>query len=759
MSRKARHSSANRPAPRASAATPGTAANARWPGRLLAPAVLAAVCLVAYWNSFRAGLILDNTPIILNDPRLRVAAWQNVIDVFTHDYWWPTGESGLFRPLTTLSFWVNHAVFSGGVQPAGYHAVNLLLHWLNALVAFLLVRGITGRRWAALAAAAVFASHPLTVESVTNVVGRADLLASLSIVGGLCLYRRFLAAYGGRRMLWLAALGLSFLGGVLSKESAAVLPALMALHDALFPPAEGANRRATFRNSAARAWPAYACVAGAALAVAWGRWVLFHDAAFPTPFGGDNPIVNAPVMTGVMTSVKVAGYSLALVAWPARLSCDYSFAAITLFGWTWFSGQDLHAWLALAAILLLFAAAVVSRRRNPAITFFLGFAAITFLPTSNLLIPIGATMAERFMYVPLIGLAAAAALALGAALGGVTATRFAVKPRGRVIAATAVAVVAVSALSARTLARNEDWTSNRTLWASAANVVPESYKVYKALALDAMESDPSGGRVDEAISLASRGMAIIERANLPLAQQPAGLYAEAGSYQLRKAQGLAAHAPGAGQPGFAQAIVLLRRAESIDREMNRLEREKQLAAGRPAEQIHDVGSAFIYKMLATAYLGATDPLSAAGAAESLQRISPDQFDAHYTRGVAEAAAAQFESARGNGEAARAHLSRAAVNLLGATILDPWHREPWPLLAQIYQYLAPAPPAIVLSAEGGSMNPQNPAVVRDAQLACAQLLSLLRAAGLEAEAGAARKRMIDELGIPPAVLDAGTARGR
>ncbi len=332
-------------------------------------------------------------------------------------------------------------------------------------------------------------------------------------------------------------------------------------------------------------------------------------------------------------------------------------------------------------------------------------------------------------------------------------------PQGSAVGAVIVVVAAVCALSARTVARNEDWTSNRS--------AVDERRRRRAGELQGLQgARPRGdgvrrvGRTDRrGISLASRSIGIIERANLPLLQQPAGLYAEAGSYHLRKAQALAASAPGAGQPEFARAIALLQRAESIDQGMNREQRQKQLAAGRAPEQVHDLGSAFIYKMLATAYLGANEPLRAVAAAEYLQRLSPNHFDPHFTRGIAEASAAQFESARGDGAAAREHLSRAAVNLIAATILNPWHREPWPVLAQVYQYLEPTPPAVALTAEGGSLNPKNPQVVRDVQLACIQLLSQMRAAGLDAEAAAARTRMINELGIPPAVLDAGTKDGR
>ncbi|MCX6550589.1 MAG: DUF1736 domain-containing protein [Acidobacteria bacterium] len=715
---------------------------------------LALVSGLAFWNSFGAGLILDNIPIILQDTRLRTVGWQSVHDILTHDYWWPTGDSNLYRPLSTLSYWFNYSVLGNGANPAGYHAVNLLLHWLNTVLAFLLVRGVTGRAWAALVTAAVLACHPLTVESVTNVVGRADLLAGLSILGGLCLYRQFLGAAGPRRLPWLVGLGIAYIVGVFSKESAVVLPALMLLHDGLLPPAPGATRTATLRQAAARVLPAYASVLPGFVLLVWTRWAVLHGSPLLVQFGGDNPIANAPFWTGAMTAVKVAGYYLALFAWPARLSCDYSYNGVTLFGWTLASGQDLHAWLAWAAVLALAAVAVIWWRRQPAVPFFLGLAGIAFLPTSNLLFPIGTVMAERLMYVPLVGLTAAAVLAIIFAGERLPAVRSAMTPRRSVAVGMLVAAV-IGALAVRTMIRNEDWTSSMRLWSSAARAVPDSFKVYKALALATMESDPSGGRVDEAIDLAARSIGIVEQANLPLHQQPASLYAEAGSYRVRKAQLLSGRGSAReAQAEIAHAIVLLERAARSDREGNRLAREKRLGAGQRAGELHDTGSAFIYRTLATAYLGAGDPRRAVTSAKYLQRIAPGHFDPHYMRGVAEAAAAQAGEGWGRPQETEAHLERAAISLIAATILNPAHRESWALLAKVYQYLAPSPAAVVIADGGGRLNRENPVVVRHVQLACAQLLAQLRTAGLRDDADALRGRMIADLGVPAALLAEG-----
>jgi tetratricopeptide (TPR) repeat protein len=727
----------------------------------MAAAILAAVCVLAYWNSFRAGFLLDNKSIILQDTRLRAIDWNSIRNIFTFNYWWPTAESDLFRPLTTLTYWFNYSVLGNGEDAAGYHAVNLLLHWTNVVLAFALIRAITRRPWVALFAAAVVASHPLTVESVTNVVGRADLLAGMSILGGLCLYRRFLKAEGRPRFAWLAGLGATYLAGVFCKESAVVLPGLMLLHDVAFPSDRQlatANRQLptgtstpleTIRRSVACAWPAYLSLLPGAAALLWARWAMFHNSPIFAQNGADNPIAIAGFWTGLMTAVKVAGYYLALFVWPATLSCDYSYNQIALFGWTPASGQDLHAWIALAVLVALLAAAIVAWRRDRAVVFFLGFAAITFLPTANLFFPIGTIMAERLMYVPLAGLAAASALALAAAGQRLLRTRPENVRRSWAIAGRVAAAAVIAALAARTVARNDDWTSSLQLWTSATRATPNNYRAHRALASAIMESDPSGARVDEALETAMRGVRIVEQAPLPLQHMPAALYADVGWYYTRKAQKLIEQGQAdQGQTAIAQALKRLKQAEAIDREMNRHGRDKLLQSGLRREDIHDVGNPVIYRNLGSAYLLAGDPLQAIDAFTYLQHIQPADYDSHFERGVAEATAAQFEQKRGNQKQAEEHLDRAVVNLIAATILNPDRDMSWQVLARVYQYVSASSPAVVVADGRRTLNMQNPAVPEHVRQACYQLIQQMIEGGRRDDAEAWRQRMIDEFHIPP-----------
>ena len=85
--------------------------------------VLGLLTLVFYANSFTAGLLFDSDTIIRLDPRLRGLHWANIEQILTHDYWWPSDASVLYRPLTTFSYLFNYTILGNAEDAGGYHLV------------------------------------------------------------------------------------------------------------------------------------------------------------------------------------------------------------------------------------------------------------------------------------------------------------------------------------------------------------------------------------------------------------------------------------------------------------------------------------------------------------------------------------------------------------------------------------------------------------------------------------------------------------
>ena len=468
----------NRPVIRATA-IPTATPSVWWP-HAWKIALLWALVLAAYSNSFDAGFVYDNESAILQDARVHEASLQNIQRILTESYWVGQPNTDLYRPLTTLSYLLNYAVLGNGTNPAGYHWVNLVLHGINVSVVYALGILIFGGPAPALALAAVWGLHPLLTEGVTNIVGRADLLAAFGILMGLLCHARATAEAGWRKAGWLMALTLAQTIGLFSKENAVVLPALMLSSDLIW------DERFVWRRR---------ILSYAMLALPFAAFFLLRSQLnmhLEVPFH-KNPLFGADFWTARMTAFKVIGRFLWLYIWPARLSADYSYNSIPLFRW---SLEDLQAPIALALCVAGIVLALRLRRENKPVCFFVLFFFIALAPTSNLFILIGSVMSERFMYLPAIGLTGCAV--------GIIWPLICARPLLR-RSLWAVTGILCLALGARTYARNFDWHDEATLWKSVTDVNPDDSLARVNLGNALLEIP---GRMPDAISEYQRAVRI-----------------------------------------------------------------------------------------------------------------------------------------------------------------------------------------------------------------------------------------------------------
>ena len=455
------------------------AAHPAWRRHAWRMLALWALVLAAYSNSFQAGLVFDSSPMILQDARIREVTPQNLWLILTEQYWHGSTAFGLYRPLTTFSYLLNYAVFGNGTHPAGYHWVNLALHGVNVSLVYLLGILVLGAPAPAFALAALWGVHPLLTESVTNIVGRADLLAAFGVLAGLLCYVKSATAAGRHKLFWVAAMLVAQAVGIFSKENAAVLPGIMLLYVLTW------SQRTAWRGRALT----YAALVLPFAAFFYLRGTLpMHTVARFS----QNPLMSAGFWTARLTAVKVIGKYLWLFVWPARLSADYSYNAVPLFGWHPAQWEDAKALIALALCLGAALLAVRWYSTRKPLFFFLVFFFVALAPTSNLAILIGSIMAERFVYLPSIGLAGcvvAAIYALGRQLS---------RPRLLAMRAAWIALgLLCLACAARTYARNFDWLDDLSLWTSAVNVCPGSAQAHANLGVALVNS---GGPLPEAIA-------------------------------------------------------------------------------------------------------------------------------------------------------------------------------------------------------------------------------------------------------------------
>lgn len=439
--------------------------------------LLGLLILVVYAGMAADELAFDNSFIIKRDSRLQVFSMESLAMIFQHDYWWGSMASNLYRPLTTVMFWFEYSFLGYGTTPLGYQIANALFHWANAILLCLLARKLRVGATAALVAGAIYAIHPVCTEAVANIVGRSDLLAATSVLSGLWFYFRALDQNDGadrRRRLWI--MGVCGFLGMMAKESAIVLPAIVAWHGLLRLGewVDGGERR--------RRWVADAVVAASALMPMAIFFVVtrtyFSRFAGVTDFPFiDNPLVREGFIVSRLSALGVWGQQLGALVLPLNLSNDYSFNAIPVAVLPFGNSTAIWAWVTLAGFVV--AGWVVWRRRVlwPAGIFCLGAYVIAMLPTSNLILQIGSVRADRFHYV------ASSFLWIGvvALIGGEWVKR---AQSGRAEGALNVMWVPVVgwAVCMAILAhvRCYDWRSNLALWSSALAAQPNSAKVLAA---------------------------------------------------------------------------------------------------------------------------------------------------------------------------------------------------------------------------------------------------------------------------------------
>ena len=367
-----------------------------------------------------------------------------------------TTRQANWHPLTWLSLQLDAEV--GGSSPRAFHATNVVLHTVNVLLLFTLFARMTGSVWRSALVAALFAVHPLHVESVAWVSERKDVLSTAL---GLCACHLWVGSLrrpgGGRRAAACALYGAS----LLAKPMLVSLPLLLLLFD-VWPLRRSESWRRLVVEKAPLAVLAGASCLATYLAQASGG-VVRTLTQYPLAARAAN------------AAVSCVGY-LVNAAWPSGLSIFYPYP---------YAG--IPAWKAIGAILLLAVitlACVKLRSRAPHLLVGWLWYLVALVPVIGLVQVGSQAMADRYTYVPLIGPFAMIAFSLPQAS----------RPARRLVPAAWVAVIAVlGVLAVRQVAT---WRDSVTLFTHAVAVTKDNAVAENNLARALFER----GRIDEAVA-------------------------------------------------------------------------------------------------------------------------------------------------------------------------------------------------------------------------------------------------------------------
>lgn len=420
----------------------------------LAIMALIAITAAVYAGSVGNAFVYDDARLVQNNAYIK--QWSNLGRLFTEDIGAGAGSIynhyNFYRPLQMLTYMIDHTLW--GREPFGYHLTSVLWHIAVAVALFALAGAVTGSRFAAFAAAALWAVHPLHVEAIAYIAGRADPIVAFCMLVSVLMYIRYLES--GKQGVYLASLA-AFVAACMSKEYALLTPALIALYHYAFR----------------KKWRWGVC---APYLVVMAVYLFLRATVF------NFPVVHKPqhgIFFERLPGVFIAYWEyIRLIFLPFGLHMEY--------GSPLFSFADPRVFGGILCLAGTGWALTAARRLSRAVFFALAWFIAGLIPVSNIF-PINAYLAEHWLYVPLMGLAMAAGCGL-AALGRDTRLR---------AVAVVILVAALGYFSALTVRQNAYWKDSATFYEMTLRYSPDSGRIYANLATEYLQR----GEYDRAISV------------------------------------------------------------------------------------------------------------------------------------------------------------------------------------------------------------------------------------------------------------------
>jgi tetratricopeptide (TPR) repeat protein len=424
--------------------------------------VLAAITFAVFGQTLRHEFIdFDDGDYVYDNPMVaRGLTLKGIVWAFTHFH------SANWHPLTWLSHMLDCQFY--GLNPAGHHLTNVLLHTATVIALFLVLRQMTGALWRSAFVAAVFAIHPLRVESVAWVAERKDVLSGLFFMLTIGAYVRY--ARRPRSPACYGLLLLLFAMGLMCKPMLVTLPVVLLLLDywPLQRVEPGKLSGLVMEKLPLLALSAASCVA----TVLAQNKAIQSTESYSLPLRFANALVACMIYLGQMV-------------WPTGLAAFYPHPHNGLSAWE----------VGLAGTLLAGFSAVALRQRRKQPWLLAGWLwyLMMLLPVVGLIQVGGQAHADRYTYLPQIGIYMAVTWQMAEWGASRQACRVAI---GGLMAG----VLAVLMLCA--WKQTAYWKNSETLWNHALGCTTGNYVAHLNLGADLLKK----GRVDDAIAFYQKGL-------------------------------------------------------------------------------------------------------------------------------------------------------------------------------------------------------------------------------------------------------------
>ncbi|MDI6742339.1 MAG: tetratricopeptide repeat protein [Smithella sp.] len=432
---------------------------------ILAVLFLTVLTLAVYWPVQNYEFInFDDQVYVMDNFRIQHGiTWKSVTDAFT------SLNTGLWHPLTVLSFLFDYQLF--GFNAGGYHWTNIILHLFNAVLLFFLVRNLTGALWRSVFVAALFAVHPINVESVAWIAERKNVLSTFFWILTMLFYVEYVKK---RKGSFYGLMLVSFALGLMSKPMLVTLPFVLLLMDYwplnrtfLNPQIEGIRASALALKKEKPSFLVAEKIPLFVLTMLSVGVTLFTANRLKTLIGLDA----LPLMSRLGNMFYSYAMYLKKLVWPLDLSVFYPL-------------NNLKTWeiiFGLFIFSLITAAVCKYFRKIPYLGvgwfWYLG----TLVPVIGLVQNGPYAMADRFAYIPFIGLF----IMISWGLNHLFSNRFLMR---KIFIVGGMSLILLFSLIARHQVRI--WTDTTTLFEDAIRKNPNNYKAYQIIGLErAREGD------------------------------------------------------------------------------------------------------------------------------------------------------------------------------------------------------------------------------------------------------------------------------
>lgn len=424
--------------------------------------ILIAISFLIYSNTLKNGFVLDDDVVYLKN-RYVQSGTDGIRDIFSHGFL--HGFNGKndqsYRPLVLFNFAIEHEFF--GNNPKVHHFFNLLFYGLTCFLIFklLLLLFNDQEKWLAFWISLLFTVHPIHTEVVSNIKGRDDLLHVVFYILTFIYGIKYLDLKKKKYLIF----------SLISLFFAALCKEIAVTAIALFPITIYVFRNYTIRDSIKK---------GAYLLLPLGLYFLIRNQILDTiAFEEKMSVINNGIVAGnnfqeqLGITFSIFAKYIQLLFYPNALSWDYSypyFPIVSVFN------SKILIFVCLIISLVVWSVYAVVKERNR-IAFGVLFFIITFSIVSNFFILIGATLGERFLFLPSVGFSILLIFLLNILYKNLGAKNENLKK------IVAYSVIGISLFfSYTTYDRNKDWESNETLFESGYYATPTSSRSVLAFA-------------------------------------------------------------------------------------------------------------------------------------------------------------------------------------------------------------------------------------------------------------------------------------